>query len=240
MQLKGKVAIVTGAGRGIGRALATGFAAQGAAVGCAARTQAQLDDVASEISAAGGAALALPTDVTELATVEAMVAATVAEWGRLDLVVINAGSCPDVDRSIHDSVPQDWADTIAVNLTGAYYCAKAAVPQLRRQGGHIILIGSGKGHRTAPNDSAYACSKAGAWMLVRALAEELAPERICVNELIPGPVNTDMNPAGAGQPSAAEWHKQPEDVLPLALFLATQPLSGPSGQSFSLMRRDSQ
>ena len=80
-------------------------------------------------------------------------------------------------------------------------------------------------------------------MLVRTLAAELAQERICVNELIPGPVDTALNPPGAlarASPRPAEWYKQPEDVLPLALFLATQPLSGPSGQSFSLMRRDSQ
>ncbi len=240
MQLKDRVAVITGAGRGLGRGLATGFAAQGAAVVCAARTGAEIEEVAAEIRAAGGRALAQPTDVSDLASVEAMVAATLAEWGRLDVLVINAGICPDMGRSIFESEPQEWVDTVAINLNGAYFCVKAAAPHMRESGGHMILIGSGKGHRAMPNDSAYACSKAGAWMLVRTMAEELAQSRICINELIPGPVDTPMNPKGADQPSAAEWHKQPEDVLPLALFMATQPLSGPTGQSFSLMRRDSQ
>ena len=240
MLLKDRVAVITGAGRGLGRGLAKGFAAEGAAVACAARTASELDGVVAEIRSAGGSALALPTDVSQLASVEALVAATLAEWGRLDVLVINAGICPDMGSSIFDSDPQQWADTVVVNLTGAYYCVKAAVPHMRQAGGHIIVLGSGKGHRAMPNDSAYACSKAGAWMLVRTMAEELSGEGICVNELIPGPVDTPMNPLGAGQPSAAEWHKQPEDVLPLALFLATQPLQGPTGQSFSLMRRDSQ
>lgn len=240
MLLKDRVAVITGAGRGLGRGLATGFAAQGAAVVCAARTGAEIDEVAAEIRNAGGRALAQPTDVSDLASVEAMVAATLAEWGRLDVLVINAGICPDMGRSIFESEPQEWVDTVAINLNGAYFCVKAAAPHMRENGGHVILIGSGKGHRAMPNDSAYACSKAGAWMLVRTMAEELAQSRICINELIPGPVDTPMNPKGRDQPSAAEWHKQPEDVLPLALFMATQPLSGPSGQSFSLMRRDSQ
>ncbi|MCY3719994.1 MAG: SDR family NAD(P)-dependent oxidoreductase [Anaerolineaceae bacterium] len=240
MQLNDRVAVITGAGRGLGRGLATGFAAQGAAVVCAARTGEEIGEVAAEIRAAGGRALAQPTDVSDLASVEAMVAATLAAWGRLDVLVINAGICPDMGRSIFDSEPQEWVDTVTINLNGAYFCVKAAAPHMRESGGHIILIGSGKGHRAMPDDSAYACSKAGAWMLVRTMAGELASSRICINELIPGPVDTPMNPKGRDQPSAAEWHKQPEDVLPLALFLATQPLSGPSGQSFSLMRRDSQ
>ena len=240
MLLKDRVAVITGAGRGLGRGLARGFAAEGAAVACAARTGSELDEVAAEIRAAGGSALALPTDVSRLASVEAMVAATLGAWGRLDVLVINAGICPDMGRPLYETDPQEWADTVTVNLIGAYHCVKAAAPHMRQEGGHVIVLGSGKGHRAMPNDSAYACSKAGAWMLVRTMAEELAADRICVNELIPGPVDTPMNPLGRGQPSAAEWHKQPEDVLPLALFLATQPLQGPTGQSFSLMRRDSQ
>ena len=167
---------------------------------CAARTGAEIEEVAAEIRNAGGRALAQPTDVSDLASVEAMVAATLAAWGRLDLLVINAGICPDMGRSIFESEAQEWVDTVAINLNGAYFCVKAAAPHMRESGGHMILIGSGKGHRAMPNDSAYACSKAGAWMLVRTMAEELASSRICINELIPGPVDTPMNPKGRDQP----------------------------------------
>ena len=243
MLLKDKVALITGAGRGLGRGLATGFAAEGAAVVCAARSGAELDEVVGEIRNAGGRALAQTTDVSELSSVEAMVAATLAEWGRLDVLVINAAVCPDMGRSIFESDPQAWVDTVAINLNGAYYCVKAAAPHMRQRGGQIILIGSGKGHRATPDDSAYACSKAGAWMLVRTMAEELAPSRICVNELIPGLVDTDILTEAERPADSAlslEWFKQPADVVPLALFLATQPRTGPTGQSFSLMRRDSQ
>ena len=102
-------------------------------------------------------------------------------------------------------------------------------------------VGSGMGHRGLAGSSAYSCSKAGLWMLTRVLAMELWEDRISVNELIPGPVSTEMNPArldGSSSLGASEWAKAPDDVVPLALFLATQPDVGPTAQSFSLMRRD--
>jgi len=242
-QLAGKVAVITGAGRGIGRAIAIGFAAQGAKVVCAARSQAQIDDAVRAIQQAGGQASAVRCDVGEAADVRNLYAETRARFGPVDIVVANAGG--NFSRqSVEERDIADWEATIRVNLIGVYYSCKYAIPDLKEQGGHIIVIGSGVGHRVVDAaHSAYGASKAGAWMFLRALAAELRPYKICVNELIPGLVQTDLTaearPA-SDSPFNAEWFKRPEDVLPLALFLATQPLTGPTGQSFSLMRRDSQ
>ncbi len=242
--LQGRTALITGAGRGIGRAVAMGFARAGAQVACAARTTAQVQAVAAEIAAAGGSALALTCDVTDIAQVEAMCAQTVTAWGGLDILVINAGV--ELEKSaIDNSDPALWAQVIQTNLIGAYHCARVAVPYLQaRGGGKIIVVGSGMGHRGAARSSAYCCSKAGLWMLTRVLAQEVWDVGIAVNELVPGPVDTDMTRWARQQAEpppnwSSEWFKQPEDVVPLALFLATQPHIGPTAQSFSLMRRDS-
>ena len=241
--LSGKVAIVTGAGRGIGKAIAHAYAKAGAAVCCAARTEAALRDTVQDIVAAGGQGLAVPTDVTQLAAVKQMVRVTVETFGGLDIMVINAGVSAD-GRHVEDSDPEEWRTTLDVNLFGAYYCAQAAIPALKQRGaGKIITVGSGIGHHGLPGSSAYACSKAGLWMLTRVLAQELWPHNISVNELIPGPVVTSMAGAQAAQRQGVfgiegEWVKTPEEVIPLALFLATQPPIGPTAQSFSLMRRD--
>jgi 3-oxoacyl-[acyl-carrier protein] reductase len=240
--LNGRVAIVTGAGRGIGKAIAIGFAQSGAAVGCAARTAAEVEATAREIQANGGRGIAVPTDVGNLGSVQQMFQKTVERFGGLDIVVINAG-VHEARAPVAESRPEDWRATIEVNLIGAYYCARTAIPYLQqRGGGKIITMGSGMGHRGRPSASAYACSKAGLWMLTRVLAQELWPYNISVNEVIPGPVTTAMNPDKPGQPGSSvaetEWLKMPEDVVPLALFLATQPQAGPTAQSFSLMRRD--
>ena len=242
-KLRDKVAVITGAGRGIGRALALGFAEQGANVVCAARTPSQVAETAETIRRSGGAALARRCDVTDADQVERLYAAARDQFGAVDIVIANAGG--NFSRaSVEDSDIAEWEQTVRVNLIGVYYTCKFAIPDLRAKGGHIIVIGSGVGHRVVDKaHSAYGASKAGAWMFVRALAEELRPCQICVNELIPGLVRTaiteDVDRAEEGA-FGAEWFKQPEDVLPLALFLATQPLTGPTGQSFSLMRRDSQ
>lgn len=239
-RLEGKVAVVTGAGRGIGRAIAIAYGGHGAAVGCLARTRADIDGTAAEIVKAGGRALAIAADVRDRHAIDQAFDATSREFGGIDIVVINAGTTL-AREPVETADPDEWRETIETNLLGAYYCARAAIPYLRRRGaGKIITVGSGLGHRGVPARSAYACSKAGLWMLTRVLAQELAPYNISVNELVPGPVDTSMNPGGSQTSSlgASEWLKKPEDVVPLALFLAEQPDVGPTAQSYSLMRRD--
>ena len=243
LELSGKVAVVTGAGRGIGRAITLAYAHAGAMVSCAARTQAEIDDTVREIESFGGEGIAVRTDVTQLASVQSLYRATTQRFGGIDLLVINAGASYD-RRTIEESDPEKWKATMEVNLMGAYYCAREVIPYLKqRGGGKIIAIGSGLGHRGIPERSAYASSKAGLWMLTRVLAQELWPYNIAVNELIPGPVQTSIdgklpNDKNVVSQIESEWNKTPGDIVPMAMFLATQPVMGPTGQSFSLMRRD--
>ncbi len=241
-QLESKIAVITGAGRGIGRGLAVSFAEQGARVVCAARTQAQLGDTIQAIHDSGGQAIALSCDVTRPDDVRDLYAETRSHYGPVDIVIANAGGNFE-RRSVEDSDIESWENTLRVNLLGVYYTCKYAIPDLKTKGGHIIVTGSGMGHRDGGAGSAYSASKAAVWMLARNLATELRDYGICVNELIPGLVDTDILTEAERPADSAlslEWFKQPADVVPLALFLATQPLTGPTGQSFSLMRRDSQ
>lgn len=241
--LRNKTAVVTGASRGIGQAIALAYAQAGAAVTCAARTLSEIEDTCRQIKALDRECLAMQTDVTRPESVQELFAAMAERFGGLDILVINAGANYD-HKPVEESITDDWEATLQVNLVGAYYCARAAIPFLKQRGaGKIITIGSGLGHRGRPGGSAYACSKAGLWMLTRILARELLPYNISVNELIPGPVQTaidahlpDERPVNMGFES--EWVKMPADVTNLALFLATQPDRGPTAQSFSLMRRD--
>ncbi len=242
--LKNKVAVITGAGKGIGQAIAMAYAEAGASVCCAARTLADIESTVKTIEANGGRGLAVQTDVTRLEAVEHLCQITANHFGGLDILVINAGGIYD-RRPVEESKPEDWRATLELNLVGAYYCAQAAIPYLKQsEAGKIITIGSGLGHRGQAGGSAYACSKAGLWMLTRVLAQELWPYNISVNELIPGPVKTDLTTTFSNKSKGSvfdinsEWIKTPKEVIPLALFLATQPAVGPTAQSFSLMRRD--
>src|SRR5439155_12009605 len=136
-----------------------------AALCCVARTAADIEATVEAIRRAGGRATAVVADVTDLAEVRRALDVTSAEFGGLDLLVANAGGNLDY-HTVEESYPVDWVATIQVNLFGAYYCAREAIPHMKRRGaGKIIFVSSGVGHRGFPATSAYACSKAGVWML---------------------------------------------------------------------------
>lgn len=242
--LAGKVAIVTGAGRGLGAGASVALARAGARVCCAARTVPEIERTVAMVRQAGGQAIAVACDVTDPEAVERMAGATLEAFGGIDLLIANAGLGSTI-VPVETSDVQAWKRTIDTNLFGTYLCARAVVPAMKvRGGGKIITVGSGAGHRATAGISAYACSKAANWMLTRILARELEGDGIDVNELLPGPVMTDMT-AGKydarvshAPEVATEWFKEAADVMPMLMFIATQPRRGPTGQSFGLMRRD--
>ncbi|MHC4996372.1 MAG: SDR family NAD(P)-dependent oxidoreductase [Planctomycetota bacterium] len=249
IDLSHHVAVVTGAGRGIGRAVALGYARAGAAVVCAARTRSEIDETRDIITDAGGRAITVATDVADEPQVIAMYDAAVEAFGGVDIAFINAGV--NLDRNlVEESDSTRWAEVIQINLIGAYYCARHAIGAMKAggalPGGRILLVGSGLGHKGMPTSSAYSCSKAGVWMLTRVLAQEVLGHGITVNEIIPGPVQTAMlagrnRLSGQGADADGEWVKTPEDVVPMTLFLSGgvgEGAAGPTAQSFSLMRRD--
>ena len=237
--LHGKVAVVTGGGRGIGRAIALAYAEAGAAVCCTARTREQIEDTADRIRGAGGTGIAVAADVTDPRVVKRMFEEAAEALGGIDILVANAGGVLE-SKPVREGDPALWEATVAVNLFGAYHCIRAAIPHLKRRGGgKILTMGSGMGHNGLAGHSSYCCAKAALWMLTRVCARELWADGISVNELVPGPVLTDATRGGGAVAGIdSEWVKSPEDVVPLALFLATQPEVGPTAQSFSLMRRD--
>jgi 3-oxoacyl-[acyl-carrier protein] reductase len=247
--LDGQVAVISGAGRGIGRAIATAYGRFGMRIVCAARNKEQIEETAATIKLAGGVALAQVCDVTETDQVDALFATASQTFGGVDLVLVNAGTAGD-RGTIETSDMDDWRRTLELNLFAAYAQSRAAIPYLRaRGGGKILFMGSGVGRNAMPGTSSYACSKAGVAMLCRVLARELREDNIAVNEIIPGPVRTEMTGVpeewevddAKGSPILrvpGEWIKNPPEVAPLALFLASLPNYGPSGQSYSLTGRD--
>lgn len=241
--LEGKVAVITGAGRGIGKAIAIEYGNNSAKVCCLSRNQEEINDTAYFINKSNGNAIALSCDVSNYNELDEVFQKIYKTYGGVDIVVINAG-IDYKSKPVEESNIEEWKAIKNINLTGAYYTAKVAIPYIKKQGGgKIITIGSGLGHKGRADNSAYSCSKAGLWMLTRVLAQELHKFNISVNELIPGPVITDMGNSSMKDSNSVflvdgEWIKKPEDVTSLALFMATQPLVGPTGQSFSLMRRD--
>lgn len=192
-RLQDKVVIITGASAGIGWATALLFAREGARLVLGARRQAELDALASEIVAAGGSAVALAGDVRSETYAKRLVDLAVARYGRLDVAFNNAGTLGEAGPSTGVS-ESGWADTIAVNLTGAFLGAKHQIAQmLRNSGGSVIFTSTFVGHTFAfPGVAAYAASKSGLIGLTQALAAEFGPKSVRVNAILPGAVDTDM------------------------------------------------
>lgn len=243
MQLKDKVAIITGGGRGIGRAIAIAYAAEGAKVVIAARSTDQLDAVTAAIAEQNGEAVAVKTDLRIRTEVEHLVQTTVDRFGQIDILVNNAGINP---RGLFlDTTDEDWEQGWQVNVMGVVHCCRAVLPIMQQQGsGNIINVGSGMGQVGHANLSVYCASKAALHGLTQAIAEEVWQDGIIANVLIPGPVKTQLSkPAwentGNFRAKSDPW-KEPEQVVASALFLATQPpASGMTGQILSIMRRNS-
>jgi NAD(P)-dependent dehydrogenase (short-subunit alcohol dehydrogenase family) len=188
----GKVALVTGGGRGIGRGIALALAKYGAKVAVMARSTDEIEQVANEIRATGGTALALSGDVASYADVQRVVAQTTAELGAIDILVNNAAIIY-VGGYLEETNPETWLQTQQVNLVGAYYTLHATLPHMKAQGyGRIVNISSGAAQGIIPRGTAYCVSKAGLETLTKIVAAETQGTGVCVVSINPGEVDTMM------------------------------------------------
>jgi NAD(P)-dependent dehydrogenase (short-subunit alcohol dehydrogenase family) len=228
MKLEGRIALITGASRGIGRAIACAFTREGARVVVTGRNVDALNSLVAEL---GDVAHAVPGDLAAPETPEAIVAATLARFGALDLLINNAGAIHPA-RDLVDFEPQDWRKVIEVNLVAPAMLARAAVPAMRARGrGHIINISSIGGRKGGRGRSAYRASKAALINLTESLAAELAKDRIQVNCICPGSVDTEGYRelmASRGRAPVAQAMRS-EEIAEVALFLATDTASAITG-----------
>jgi NAD(P)-dependent dehydrogenase (short-subunit alcohol dehydrogenase family) len=238
MELQGKVALVTGAGSGIGKATALRFAREGAMVGVLSHTADEIRKVAEEIERAGGTAIALVADVADEGQMRKAVADLVQAHGRLDIVFANAG-INGVWAPIDELQPQEWDRTINTNLRGTYLTLHHAVPHLKKAGGSIVITASINGSRTftSAGATAYSATKAAQVAMAQMLAVELAKHKIRVNVVCPGKIDTEISdntekrdtqeaevpaeyPAGS-IPLTGQEPGTSEEVAELVLFLAS-------------------
>jgi NAD(P)-dependent dehydrogenase (short-subunit alcohol dehydrogenase family) len=235
MLLKNSVAIITGGARGIGKGIAQKFAQEGSSVVIADLVMAEAQKALSDISGKGKG-LAVKCDVSDSKQVKQLVAAVIEKYGKVDILVNNAGFGPP-SRPFADIPEEEWDKTIAVNLKGVFLCCQAVIPHMKKKGyGRIINISSGMAVSPAFPMAHYVSAKAGVLGMTKDLALELAPFKICVNAILPGPVRTELwnsvvPPDADKDAFFAEVGEKivpmkrvgmPEDIASVALFLASE------------------
>ncbi len=250
-KLEGRVALITGASRGIGRAIARGYAKAGAVIAVTARTEADLHSLVEEVQAAGGKALAIRADLVDGAAPAEVIRQVIEAFGAIDILVNNAGiGSSSSPRPVVDFDDEFWNRTLTLNLTAPYKLSKAVLPiMLRKKWGRIINIASINGKLPALHGAAYTASKHGLLGLTRTMALEVARDGITVNAICPGPVRTEMNERRVEYDakrlglSLAELEArltpigrrlEPEEIVPMALLLASDESTAITGQAFNV------
>ncbi|QDZ12929.1 SDR family oxidoreductase [Devosia ginsengisoli] len=218
MEFPGKVALVTGAGSGIGKATALRLAAGGARVVVLSRTADEIEATRDQIVGSGGAALAVTADVSDASEMQTAIERTIAAYNRLDIVVANAG-INGMWAPIDELTPDEWDQTMHVNLRGTYLTLHFAVPHLRHEGGAVVIVSSINGNRTftTAGATAYSATKAAQLAMTKQLALELGKHRIRVNAVCPGAIDTEIwdNTDKRNVESVAIPVKWPEGQIPI-------------------------
>jgi NAD(P)-dependent dehydrogenase (short-subunit alcohol dehydrogenase family) len=246
VRFQNKVALVTGAGRGIGRAVAELFASEGATVALVARTASEVEAAAAGIAATGARTLAITGDISQPEDIEAFVGRVGDELGEIDVLVNNAGI--SITSIFTEATFEEWNRVMLVNLYGAVHCSRAVARAMirRGQGGAIVNVSSIHGYRAEPGASSYDVAKGGLDQLTRALAVELAPHGIRVNGVAPGFVETSMAVVDGVNEHETEWFQSvyvgrrkiplarpadPTEIAAPILFLASSDASYITGQT---------
>lgn len=220
MSLRGQVAFITGGSRGLGLAIASALGGEGAKVAIAATGRARLESAAADLAARGIEALPLETDVTQSASVEQAVEAVRRRWGRLDALVLNAGTW--AGAPIHETTEAQWDQLLTLNLKGAFLTLRAALPLMKAAGrGTIVGIASIGALTGQPGSAAYAASKWGLRGLLESAALELAPDRIRVSLVYPHNINSAGRAIAAG--AERDANLEPDDIAATVAHLVSAP-----------------